>query len=175
MSVMIGIARDGKICMAADSQWSTDSWDSHTLTQPKIERRGDILFSVGPCAGLEYALWDQIEKLIKDRPSDWWKHWATFCLEAADASVMKRMYDRDKHDVVQVGHNGKVFGVWVNGSISEHADGIYTTGCGGDYARAAAYIYQQQYKDIKTIAIKSCEVACELSAGCAPPIIWELM
>ena len=175
MSVMIGIARGGKVVMAADSLWTTPSMDGFQMVHPKIERRGEVLFSVGPASGIEYALWDEVLAVMESHHDDWWEHWAAHCLGAATESVISRLRENDENDLCQVGWRGRVFKVCANGCISEYADGITTTGCGGDFARAAATMLLKRCRNIRTVAIKAAELACELSAGCAPPIIYEVM
>lgn len=175
MSVMIGIARAGKVVMAADSQWTNGSWNHHEMTRPKIERRGDVLFSVGPASGMEYALWDEVLSVMSEHKEDWWQHWPRHCLGAPNESVIKRLQERDKTDVCQVGWNGRVFLLSVSGCVSEYADGITVSGCGGDYARAVAHLLLKKQSNILAVAVRAVEVACELSAGCAPPIVSEVL
>ena len=57
MSVMIGVVHNGQLAIAADSMWAS-GWDKRLRVQPKIERRGDILMTVGPSSGYEYLLWN---------------------------------------------------------------------------------------------------------------------
>ena len=170
---MVAVTVNGRVAMAADSMWAS-GWDRKDSRQPKIERRGDVLFSVGPSCGLEYALWDEIEKVIA-QGGEWWKKWPSYVLGAGNETVIRRLRDDDKAACVLVGWHGQIFKVWVDGSVAQSASGIETAGCGGDFAQAAAWILRKRIKDPRAIAIAAAEVACDLSAGCAPPVISEVL
>jgi ATP-dependent protease HslVU (ClpYQ) peptidase subunit len=169
MSVMVAVAVDGRVAMAADSLWAS-GWDKSQVCQPKIERRGEVLFSVGPSCGLEQVLWDEIYALI-GQGGEWWRKWSAHCLGADSSSPIWRIYERDKSDCVLVGWRGRVFKVWAGGCIVEDAQGIETAGCGGDFARAAAWMLRKRSSNPLRIAEAAVGIACELSAGCEPPIV----
>lgn len=174
MSVMIAVRHKGKIALAVDSQWSS-GWDISRSVHPKIEQRGDILMTVGPSCGYEWLLWDEIEAHINNS-IDWMKKWPAYCMGVDQNSALRRLaVDTNKSAPVLVVWQGRIFKLWPDGTIFEDESGIDVCGCGGNFALAAATVLIRTARSARSVAIGAAEVACELSAGCSPPIVCEVV
>lgn len=174
MSVMIGVSHNGKIAIASDSLWAA-GWNHHGNVIPKVVRRDGFLLTVGPSSGFEQVLWEEITSLA-GKEEDWPSRWSRHCLSGEDATPIQRLR-KDHKDEIVVAWNGRLFQVRTSGGVFEPSDGIAECGCGGDYARAIAHFHISRNPDMTAAAIAcaAVEVACELSVGCAPPIVCEQM
>lgn len=170
---MIAVRHNGQIALAADSRWAT-GWDVFQRVQPKVQRKGDVLFTVGPPSGLEHVIWSEVAALAATH-DDWPERWATHVYSAADATATRRMATEMKETAVLVVWCGRIFEVYGGGGIFEPEGGLSAVGCGADYGRAAATIFRRQLKSARGVAERAVLIACELSAGCAPPVVCEVV
>ena len=170
MSVMVGVKHRGRIAVASDSRW-TSGWDHQSNALPKVVKRGSFLLTVGPTAGFEQALWEEVLALAEREP-DWPAKWARHCLSGPNESVMRRLAEKHEEPII-VAWAGRLLALRATGSIFETADGIATCGCGGDFARGAAILYRalRPASSARGIAVRGVEVAIECDAGCAGPVV----
>lgn len=174
MSVMICVSKYGKIAMAADSLWAS-GYDKLNRAEPKIRRYGDTLVSVGPCDGYSTAMQRAIVDFIGDYGDEWPDAWPEHCLTAPANSVMKQVEAADSNSFFLVVWNGRMFRVSAGGSIFETSSTAIAVGCGGDYALGAANAIYHSVETAEQVAREAVRVACNLSIGCAPPIICEVV
>lgn len=170
MSVMVGVKHKGRIAIAADSRWAS-GWNHHGNVLPKVVKRGSFLLTVGPTAGFEQALWEEVLALA-ERESDWPTKWARHCLSGPNESVMRRLAEKHGESIL-VAWSGRVFELWATGAIFEDSDGLASCGCGGQFARGAAVLYRnlRPSASARSIAVHAAETAIECSAGCSGPIV----
>lgn len=175
MSVMIAVEHNGRIAVAADSRWAS-GWDIRHNATCKVQVISGLLVTVGPDSGWEQVLWDEIASLAS-REEDWPRKWPGHVLGAAQHSLTRRMTEQEglKDRSIIVVWAGRLFQVHADGGIVESTNGLVTTGCGGDFARAAAVVLRRRLKSARAIAEQAVLVACELSAGCAPPVVCEVV
>jgi len=167
---MIAVQHNGRIAVAADSLW-VSGMDGSQCVVPKIHRRGDTIVTVGPSCGWSTALRRQVLAII-DKHDDWPEYWPEYCLGQENDHVITRLQDNTDAPVLVV-WRGRVFQVWASGALFERADNVTAIGCGGNFAKGAALALLPRYTTARTVAITAAEIACELSVGCAPPIICE--
>lgn len=178
MSVIVAIARDSRVCMAADSQ-ATNNGSKLQLarTTAKIVRLGDFLFSisslpvgeflrrrcsVSPLAGLGL---DQAAALLADSLRQDFKERALLEVREGQSYLPGEIIVARGSEFVILDSLGSVM-------RADHP--WWALGSGGPEARAVLYaLCRDDTRDTEWIARLAVDAACALDNGCSPPIVVE--
>lgn len=180
MSVIVAVSDGKRVCMACDSL-ATNNGSAITLADPKIVRRGPMLF--GPCDGptIQAIKYMMPEQLVENAPADL-AQWAVVefvpWLRAHQKEQVILEVEDGQHKLrsrILVAHRGDVVDIDPLGYAVRSVDGIVAYGSGWCEARAAIMGAKVVKPDLAAdnLAILGVGIAIETVNGCGPPIVHE--
>lgn len=170
MTCIIGLEENGKAYLGADSA-GTAGMQQWTSLVPKLFINGD--FTIGYTSS--YRMGQILQFANFPKPEDGVyseKYMVTQFVEFIRGEFKDKAYSIIKENQETggffiVGVSNRVFYIESDYQVQIHADGIYTTGCGEEFARGAMMALKELPP--KERILKSLEISAEASAGVAPP------
>lgn len=180
MTIVAGLAVNGRVYMAADSQASS-GWDCRNRKDPKVFISHDILYGFTSSYRMGQILRYHTEPLdIPSAPGDIMgfvvrtmvPQWRRLF---QDHGYLKSDAGRDDSGTFMAGLRGKLFTVDSDFQVAEHTDNFAAVGCGSAYALGAMEVSYTDNNisdaECEYIVTQAVSVACKFSNGCGGEIV----
>ena len=177
MTCIIGLKRDGKVYLGADSMHLC-GWHRYRVPQPKIFRVGKMLIGTSGEQRvsdiLQYNLIVEQEDMWTDNPADYIVQAVIPVIREALREHGAMMSDEGRDGIessdIMIGYRGSLFIIGEDFSLSE-IETYEAIGAGAKYA--LGYMYAAGYQDPIQAIEGALECAAWFSASCAGPYVVE--
>lgn len=171
MTCIVGIAKDGKVYIGADS-CASNSHLKHRSERPKVFKNGDFIIGYTSSFRMGQLLEFEWSPPARDEGNSDYQYLIKQAIPSIQKLFKDHRFGKEKDSEQQggtfiVGYKGRVYYVQDDFSVIEPSDGFYSVGSGEEWALGSLYSTRDWEDPVKRIemAISAAEYYCCTVSG----------